>query len=125
MARSVSFERIAVAANPQLEEALAEASQVAELLISFGAQAIPGPMDDPDIQRKVRAREFDLLIAMGGDGTMLRAGHLCAPVDIPILGINLGHFGFLTEIQRGQWKAALPRLFRGEVWFESLSLIHI
>ena len=42
------------------------------------------------------------LIALGGDGTMLRAGHLCGPIGLPILGINMGRMGFLIEVRRDQ-----------------------
>lgn len=55
---------------------------------------------------------------------MLRAGHLSGPRKLPILGINLGRFGFLTEIKRDEWKDALDRLFRGEYWIEHRMMLH-
>jgi NAD+ kinase len=70
------------------------------------------------IHRRVLAGEFDLLIALGGDGTMLRAGHLCGPSNVPILGINLGRFGFLMEIRQNQWRDIMPRLLTGDYWLE-------
>lgn len=118
MADKVYFEHIAVAANPQHAGALDEAQQVAAFLIDHGLQALSGFLDDSALRTQVQSGAIDLLIAMGGDGTMLRAGHLCAPVDVPIMGINLGRFGFLTEIQKGQWRETLPRLLEGKVWFE-------
>lgn len=123
MAAKVSFSRIVVAVNPQVEDGLKEAARMVDLLQTFGAQTAYGLLDDPDLQEQVRARAFDLFIALGGDGTMLRAGHLCAPVQTPILGVNLGHFGFLTEIQQGEWQEAFPRLFSGQVWFETRMML--
>jgi NAD+ kinase len=44
------------------------------------------------------ARNRDLIIVVGGDGTLLRAAHLISSYEIPLLGINVGHLGFLTDI---------------------------
>jgi len=44
--------------------------------------------------------EIDLAVVLGGDGTMLRAAQICRGKNVPILGINLGHVGFLAEIER-------------------------
>jgi NAD+ kinase len=77
-----------------------------------------GLLNDPEMHKRVEANEFDLLIALGGDGTMLRAGHLCGRLGIPVLGINMGRFGFLIEVQQNQWREVLPRLFAGDFWLE-------
>ncbi len=55
---------------------------------------------------------------------MLRAGSIGAPINLPILGINMGHFGFLTEIQRDEWRQMLPRLLRGAYRLEERMLLH-
>lgn len=49
---------------------------------------------------------------------MLRAGHLCGPSNVPILGVNVGRFGFLLEIHQLQWRDFLPRLTTGDYWIE-------
>jgi len=54
---------------------------------------------------------------------MLRAGHLCGPSNVPILGINLGRFGFLIEIQQNQWQQILPRILDGDYWIERRMMI--
>jgi NAD+ kinase len=58
------------------------------------------------------------MIAVGGDGTMLRAGHLCAKSGVPILGIKLGRLGFLIQVERNEWREMLERLLNGEAWIE-------
>lgn len=119
MSDSVSIpQRIAVAAHPQLLEAATEATKVAAFLEERGIAVVYGLLYDEQLRRRVRAGEFDLLIALGGDGTMLRAGHLCGPTGVPILGINLGRFGFLIEIKQHQWPEVLPRLLEGDYWLE-------
>lgn len=109
---------VAVLAHPQISEAIAEAALVAAFLTERGVSAEHGLIYDEPLRKRVRQGDFDLIIALGGDGTMLRAGHLGAPCDVPILGINLGHFGFLMEIHGAEWREALPRLLAGDYWLE-------
>jgi NAD+ kinase len=63
------------------------------------------------------------MLIMGGDGTMLRAGHLCAASGIPLLGINLGRFGFLMQLGRNEWKKQLYRVFSGEFSYEERMIL--
>ncbi len=51
--------------------------------------------------------DLDLAISFGGDGTFLRAAHLCRDADVPILGVNLGRLGFLAEVEAEGLDAAL------------------
>ena len=62
--------------------------------------------------------EVDLLVTLGGDGTLLRGARLVAPFNTPVLGINLGYLGFLTSINPDAMPALLPRLFTGEYWLD-------
>ena len=92
---------------------------IAEYLQGRGVSAFHGLLDDASLRKRVKNNEFDLFIAVGGDGTMLRAAHLCAPVGIPILGVNLGRLGFLIQIGRDEWQAACDDLLKGEFWIEN------
>ncbi len=112
------FSRIAVCVHPKLGNADQEAARVAEYLCSQGLQAEYGLLTDEELPQRVRAGQYDLLIALGGDGTMLRAGQLCGPAQVPILGINSGRFGFLAEIRQDKWRATMPRLVAGDYWLE-------
>jgi NAD+ kinase len=120
-----SIQQVAVAANPQREAAYTEAGEVARYLQDHGLRARQAYLDDPDLRDWVSAGEADLLIALGGDGTMLRAGQLCGPARVPILGINLGSFGFLIEIQKDQWRQSLASLLAGEYWLERRMMLHV
>jgi NAD+ kinase len=112
------IQRVAIVAHPKVPEAVEEAKQVSAYLEAEGIATTVGFLNNEDMHREVKSKEFDILIAMGGDGTMLRAGHLSAPLGIPILGINLGHFGFLIEIRSQQWRDYMPRLLEGDYWLE-------
>ena len=103
----LTFDRVAVAAHPQLPQAFVEAENIASFLEARGVQCISGSLYDDALRYQIKVKQVDLLIALGGDGTMLRAGHLCAPHGVPILGINLGKFGFLTAIQRDEWQTSI------------------
>lgn len=118
--------RIVVATHPLLTEAQAEAATLAAHLQSLGVPAeLVTNLHDERLHAALAAGQFDLMIAMGGDGTMLRAGLQCAPFGVPVLGINLGHFGFLMEVQRDAWRESLPRLLAGDYWLEERMLLKV
>lgn len=56
----------------------------------------------------------DLMIAFGGDGTLLRAAHYCSPHPTPILGVYFGRFGFVTQCDPNEVGAALSNFFDGQ-----------
>jgi NAD+ kinase len=59
--------------------------------------------------------EADVLVTIGGDGTLLRGARLAAPFEIPLLGVNTGRLGFLTEVEGGEAAlGVLDRIFKGE-----------
>jgi NAD+ kinase len=115
--------RIAVAAYSNLPESVSEAAAVNAWLQSRGLESTCGALDDGDLRRRVGQGEFDLFIAVGGDGTVLRSAHLCAPVGIPILGINLGRLGFLIQVHQQEWHTALENLLKGDFWIESRMML--
>jgi NAD+ kinase len=57
--------------------------------------------------------EADLVVSLGGDGTMLRAVQLLGGGDAPLLGVNLGWLGYLTEVEAGDVEQALGRFLAG------------
>ncbi len=56
--------------------------------------------------------ETDLVITLGGDGTVLAASHSVAENGIPVLPVNLGTFGYITEIGKDEWKETLDEYFK-------------
>lgn len=123
MATKDTFKRVIVAAHPKLAKAESSAAQVAEFLSHFGLQVEHGSLNDPALQQRIGDGETDLLVTLGGDGTVLRAGHLCAPVGVPILAINQGRFGFLIEVAAEQWRELLPNLLSGDYWYENRMML--
>ncbi|MBR4711560.1 MAG: NAD(+)/NADH kinase [Clostridia bacterium] len=109
--------RIGLAVMPGSERARAAAERAREILTAAGVQVTP----DPD----GAGEATDAVVALGGDGTMLRAAQTAAALDIPLLGINLGNVGFLAEVEADGLAEALRRLLDGDFTEESRSLLSV
>jgi NAD+ kinase len=68
----------------------------------------------------------DLVIVLGGDGTIVHAARLCACVDIPIVSVNFGRVGFLTELEPEQIPTHLHYYLDGDpsVWVDERTMLH-
>ncbi len=117
------FNSIAIAIHPKNDQAYSLAEEIKISLEAKGKEVLIGRMDDVPFRTEVNNGKQDLLIALGGDGTMLRAGHISAASQVPILGINLGRYGFLTETQRDEWPEALERVLAGDFWLEKRMML--
>jgi NAD+ kinase len=106
-----------------MAQAEALSARVAAYLQERGLTARHGSLYEDELRRGVQAGAYDMLVALGGDGTMLRAGHLCGPCGVPILGVNLGRFGFLIEVGAQEWQAALERVLEGNYWLEKRMML--
>jgi NAD+ kinase len=115
-----STSRIGVIAKPAEPRARDLAIQVAkwaeplglDLLISERVTDLPAGLH-PASEKEIAAT-CNLLVVLGGDGTMLAASHLLEGRETPVLGINLGALGYLTEFQAEETLPALDAVSRGE-----------
>jgi NAD+ kinase len=76
-----------------------------ELIASGHAVDVRESLHD---QAPILARSADLAIVLGGDGTLLGAARMLAGAEIPVVGVNLGHLGFLTEFSVEDFRDYLP-----------------
>ena len=91
-----------IVCNPSRADAIAAASELQQNLAStFGIYTI-SDVDIPGITKSslTDLPQLEVAIVLGGDGTMLRAAEVAKERDIPLLGVNLGHVGFLSEVER-------------------------
>ena len=65
----------------------------------------------------------DLVVAFGGDGTLIRAAHLCSRTGTPILGVYYGRFGFVTQCTGDEVESSVRAFFEGEAMIESRMMI--
>ncbi len=108
---------------PRAEGAQATAQDIRAFCAERGPAPRVLPVDTVEAREVVP--DHDLLVVLGGDGSMLRAGRLAAPHGVPVLGINLGRLGFLAEVQPGEWAEVLPRVLAGDFWLEERMLLRV
>ena len=71
------------------------------------------------------ARDAEMVLAIGGDGTLLRAAELARPAGVPLLGVNLGHVGFLAEAEPENLPEAVDRVGEGKYLIEQRMTIDV
>ncbi|MFE6994324.1 NAD kinase [Microbacterium sp. NPDC057659] len=114
---------ILVVAHAHREDTVVAAMRVIEALRDAGARPVLAAEDheeliavDPrfaevaSIGADIDVNDLELAIVLGGDGTILRAAELVRGSDAPVLGINMGHVGFLAEIERDDMDDAVRRV---------------
>jgi NAD+ kinase len=115
--------RLLIVFHPQVERSASLAKDIHRCLESQAqVTALQLPLEAAVAE--LASQKYDLLVALGGDGTMLHVGRLAAPLGVPVLGINLGHLGFLTEVQPAEWPDALERVLAGNYWIEDRMMLH-
>jgi NAD+ kinase len=126
--------RASLVARHTLPAALAALAEAAAHLESRGCQPVIEATSAraaslgtrwPTVPRERLGDTVDVVIAFGGDGTLLDAASAVAhsTFDAPLLGVNLGHLGFLTEIGRSEMLPALDRLLAGQTTTETRLLL--
>ncbi|MBC8170444.1 MAG: NAD(+)/NADH kinase [Anaerolineae bacterium] len=117
--------KIAVLAHPLRPATFSVAQKLADNLTASGvATLVYTRWVSEDVEPLIP--DCDMVIAIGGDGAMLRAARVCAPYQIPVLGINMGQLGFLTEINTStEWSGSLERLLTRDWWVEKRMMLHV
>lgn len=124
MSESFIPKRPVIMAYPKMPQAFTEAEAMSLYWRDKGIEAPYGSLYDEDLRKRVRKGEFNILVVAGGDGSVLRAGHLCAPSGVPVLGVNLGRIGFLIQVDRSEWRKYFDKLLAGEAWIENRMMLH-
>ena len=94
-------------------------------LKAHGAEVWEAQRDGPIRALAGRLTGTTLLITVGGDGTFLSGARLAAPRGIPILGVNLGRLGFLTELEAEQLESSLSRFVEGSFRIEERTMLQV
>jgi NAD+ kinase len=116
------IQRVAVLYHPKIEATHPVAHDIHAWLTGQGVAAwLAFTWDEEDVRSRIT--DCDLAIVLGGDGSMLRTARMTADHGVPILGINMGRLGFLTEVQPAEWRTSLPELLAGHYWVEERMMI--
>ncbi len=89
-------------------------------LLAAGAEHVVPVSPDGGLERN-----YELAVVFGGDGTILRAADLCRGTNIPILGVNLGHVGFLAEAEEDDVHEVASRVIAGDLIVEERLTIDV
>jgi len=110
--------------HPKLPRALALARQAATEIERLGGSCwINSAWEEQAAREKLKGT--DLLITLGGDGTLLRASRIASCMLVPILSVNFGKLGFLAELQPSELIPALPFFLADDGWVEERIMLNL
>lgn len=98
--------RIGIVPKKTSAEATETALYVERFLRAKGVEVL--------VEEEAVGRDSDLVVVLGGDGTLIHAAHLLAGRPVPILGINMGSLGFMTEVPQSEMYTALEQVLGGK-----------
>ena len=118
------MKHIGILYQPKRVEAIEFSSRVEKFLNARGIDTWRCSAWEPQ-KAKQRINGTDLLLSIGGDGTILRAARTVVPDSVPILGINLGRLGFMAELEATEALKKLPLLLNGKGWVEERAILEV
>lgn len=108
---------VAIFANTEKKQSKNLAISIQEFLSQHGATVVAEEPDAKEIGAipfsEIDPHKIDVMISMGGDGTILRLVHKYAHLSVPVLGINLGHLGFMADVPISDIYPSLQDLLNG------------
>jgi NAD+ kinase len=111
------LKRVGILYHPKIAAARAFAEELAEFLPSLDASVwLCSAWEEEGARNQLEGTE--LILSIGGDGTILRIARAVVPHSVPIVGINLGRLGFMTELTVEEARDQLATLLAGEGWID-------
>ena len=114
---SKSINSVLLVTHPVRPEAIRTANELTQLLLAKQIKVF-STIQTNGAALYSEKDQVDIAVVLGGDGTMLRAAELCRGKSTPILGINLGHVGFLAEIERPSLVEVVEAIASGSFYVE-------
>jgi len=120
---------ILLVVNEQKDPGYVLANQVSELIGTRANLFIDGKHRGASVKnaKKISENEYagmDVILVLGGDGTLLSVAKEASNLNLPVIGINLGRLGFLAEIEREEIEEGLNKLFAGDYEIEERMMLH-
>lgn len=128
-----SFSRVGIVARfkdpdiaPVVERAISALSLAgAEVILEQDLLALLPNHAGPTLSRAQLVDSCNLLVVIGGDGTLLAAGRLAAPKNVPVLGVNLGRLGFMVDVLPDDLERTLAEVMAGNYQTETRMLMGV
>jgi len=114
--------KVGVLYHPMIEAAFIKAKQLQDFLVANGVSVWLCSAWERE-KAKAQLNDTDLILSVGGDGTILRSAQAVVPEMTPITGINLGNLGFMTELSADETLEKLPALLAGEGWIDERTML--
>ncbi|MBM4446547.1 MAG: NAD(+)/NADH kinase [Chloroflexi bacterium] len=116
------MKRVGILYHPKIEKAEAFSRELEKFLKAQGVSFWTCSSWEEE-KAKPQIAGSELILSIGGDGTILRAVRAVIPQAVPIVGINLGNLGFMTELKADEAFEKLPRLLDGGGWIEERAML--
>jgi NAD+ kinase len=107
------------------EEAVVATAEAVRELEHAGIEPVQAAFEPHDGAAHVDLTDVEMAIVLGGDGTILRAAEMTRGTSIPLLGVNLGHVGFLAESERDDVSDAVRRMAAGDFEVEERGTLDV
>ena len=120
----MAVKRVGILYHPMIEAANALASELEGFLGNHGVSVWLSSAWEGE-KNKTQVEGTDLVLSIGGDGTILRAAQAVIPGVTPVIGINLGRLGFMTELSAREALDVLPRLLAGKGWIDERAVVEV
>ena len=118
------MKKVGIVYHPLNKGALDLAQKVADFLGSSGVTCwLCSAWEGQQLSKQVT--DTELILTIGGDGTILRTAQALVSHSIPITGINMGRLGFLTELAANEAIEKLPALLAGEGWIDERAMLEV
>ncbi len=117
------FRRIGILHHPKKDDSIELAGKIETLLRAADIDEIWHESAWDADAALTHLPDVDLLITLGGDGTLLRAARMGASHGVPMLGVKMGRLGFLAEIMPDDWERPLQRIMQGDYWVEERLMV--
>ncbi len=116
--------RVGILHHPRKPESQTLAEEMAAVIREHGCQVwLASAWDEEHVIPRLQG--LNLLITLGGDGTILRAARMGARFGVPILGVKMGRLGFLAEVLPEQWREPLDQVLAGAFWLEERMMLAV
>ena len=118
----MTMKKVGILYHPMIETARTLAEELKAFIGARGVSVWLGSAWEGE-EAKAKLDGTELIITIGGDGTILRAAQVIVPAPIPITGINLGRLGFMTELSAKEAKDKLAALLGGKGWLDERAML--